>query len=122
MSDYLETHVISEGPYLPEAKYYAGNEDGKNVVIYIVAPGYTKEDFNISVTKDALKVTAAKKKDIPVNLYAQGFSNTFRRRVSDEEATLPITGDNTSVTYVNGILRIAIEIPVEMHPTTLEVK
>lgn len=122
MNDYLETHIVSETPYLPEAKYFARNEDGKEVAIYIVAPGYEKEDFDITVTKDALKITAAKKTSVPVSLYAQGFCNTFRRRVTEDDDILPITGDNTSVTYAGGILRVAITIPSELHPTKLAVK
>ena len=119
----LETHLVSNTAYRPEAPFYARNEDGTAVVIYIVAPGYTKEDIEITVTKEALTVSAGKKKDIPVNLYAQGFKNAFSRRMAEEDVdVLPITGENTTVSYEAGLVRIAIEIPTELHPTKLSIK
>jgi len=121
MYNTLETHLISQGNSAPEAKYVVRNEDDENIVIYIVAPGYEKADFDVTVTKEKLTVSANKKKDVPLGLYAQGFSNSFNRRTEGEDL-LEITGKNTKVTYDGGVLRIAIAIPEELHPEQIAVE
>ena len=119
----LETHLVSQEAYKPEAPFYARNEEGKTVAIYIVAAGYDKDDIDIVVTKEALTISAAKKKGVPLDLYAQGFKNVLSRRIAeDDEGVLPITAENTTVAYEDGILRIAIDIPKELHPTKISIK
>lgn len=112
----IERIATVNNNYAPEPTF-EGYNDGKSVVIDILAPGFNIVDFKVSATKDALRV-AADESSADVATFAEPFFLSIPR---SKENQMPITKDTTTVTYVGGTLRVAIAIPESMKAVELNV-
>lgn len=84
-------------------------ENGKRFEIELAAPGFSKDDFKISVDSDILTITAEKeeeKKEVTEEYRRREFSyNAFSRSF-----TLPKTATNEKIDakYENGLLKLVV--------------
>lgn len=102
--------------YAPEPSFEAYN-DGTSVVIDVLAPGYNLADFKVTVTKDALRLSAGDSTS-SVDTFCEPFLLVIPRA---KENQMAITRDTTKVSYEAGTLRVAIAIPDAMKPVELNV-
>lgn len=85
-------------------------EDENAFVLELVAPGYIKENFNISIEEQMLKITADEMKhEIADEKFLR---KEFETRGINKSFALPKTVDveNISAQYTNGILSIKLPL------------
>jgi len=85
------------------------SEDEKNFIVDVIAPGFKKDDFNVSIDDDMLTISGEAKKEIKDDNVAYNrreYSyNSFTRSFS-----LPDNAkrDGINASYTDGILKLAI--------------
>ncbi|HNW88064.1 MAG TPA: Hsp20/alpha crystallin family protein [Bacteroidales bacterium] len=112
----IERIASVNNQYAPEPTFEAYN-DGKSVIVDVLAPGFNLVDFKVSATKDALRVSA-EESTAEVSTFAEPFLLAIPRA---KENQMPITKETTTVTYVAGTLRVAIAIPESMKAVELNI-
>ena len=103
------------------------SEDNENVVLEVAAPGLDKKDFNITVEKDQLIISATKEaqaEDKEEGKWTRGGFNyqSFKRsfHLSDKIET-----DKIEAEYNNGILKLVLPKKEEAKPkapATIDIK
>ncbi|MFL5789395.1 MAG: Hsp20/alpha crystallin family protein, partial [Flavisolibacter sp.] len=97
-------------------------EKEKGYSLEVVAPGFTKEDFRISLEKDLLTISAEKKSETDNNsekLILKEYSfKSFKRSftVSDD-----IDIENIEAKYENGVLLINLPRKEQVKETTKQI-
>lgn len=84
-------------------------EDQKAFYIELAAPGLEKEDFNVEIENDQLKISVQKGSKMEEN--KEGYSRKeFSYHSFTKSFTLPSTvaGDKIAANYVNGVLNIEL--------------
>ena len=101
---------------LPKWAGFAGKpavnirETDKSFVLEVAAPGYKREDFNISVENDLLTISTEQENKVEEN--EKGYTRReFSYSSFSRSFTLPesVNADNIKGTYANGIL--SVELP-----------
>ncbi len=97
-------------------------ETEKEYLLDVVAPGFTKEDFKISLENNLLTVSVEKKEET-VNegekqLRREYQFQSFKRSFTLDEK---INADEIAAHYVNGILTLNLPKKEEVKPTTKQI-
>lgn len=85
------------------------SDDGEEIVVVADLPGFEKEDIDLSVTEDALTVSATREQDesdeSETYVHRERSSESVRRTIS-----LPamVDADDASASYVNGVLTVTL--------------
>lgn len=90
-------------------------ESEQNFLLEIIAPGFTKEDFIISLNKNILTISAAKKVSEEVNekiIRREYTYSSFKRSFT---LTKGIDGEAISAEYVNGVLILSLPKKAEVN-------
>ena len=82
-------------------------ENKESFLIEIIAPGFSKEDLEISVEKDVLTVKGEKKdKDIQENVKIRLREYDFNNFTRSFHVGENVDGDSISASFVNGVLTL----------------
>ncbi len=95
----------------------------------VVAPGFDKTDFNISLEQDLLTISAERKNEVKEEKEVEGNEKLIRREYSFRSFKRSFTVDekidatNIAATYVNGVLTLNLPKKTEVKPaaTTISV-
>ncbi len=97
-------------------------ETDKNYSIEIVAPGFEKADFKISLEQQLLTISAEKKNEVKEEkekLIRSEYSyRSFKRSFTLDEKT---DGTNIDAKYVNGVLTLNLPKKEEVKPLVKEI-
>jgi HSP20 family protein len=101
------------------------SENDKNFMVDVVAPGFKKDDFKISVDEDMLTISAEAKKEstdegVEYNRREYSYSSFTRSFCLPDNAK----GDNIEANYSDGVLKLTIpKNEVKTKPTkTIPIK
>jgi len=97
-------------------------ETDKNYSIEIVAPGFEKTDFKVSLERQLLTITAEKKNDVKEENEKQ-IRNEYSYRSFKRSFTLDEKTDGTKIDakYVNGVLTLNLPKKEEVKPVVKEI-
>ncbi len=97
-------------------------EDDKGYSIDVVAPGFDKSDFSISLEKDLLTV-AAEKKNEEKKENGKQIRNEYNYRSFKRSFTLneKCDGSNIDAKYVNGVLTLNLAKKEEVKPSVQQI-
>ena len=113
----LPTRVFNNGNYgLPAVNI---KEDDERYTLEVVAPGRKREDFNVEVENDLLRISAERKvenseKDAEDNYTRREFSYTSFARSFQLPET--VAADNIAARYENGVLYLELPKKEEAKP------
>lgn len=102
-------------------------ETDKNYSIEVVAPGFEKTDFKISLEKQLLTISAEKKTEVKENtdnnpsekqIRKEYSYRSFKRSFTLDEKT---DGTNIDAKYVNGVLTLNLPKKEEVKPSVKEI-
>lgn len=92
-------------------------ESGNGYVLEVIAPGFEKENFSISLDKNILTIAAEKKQEEETTsekyLQKEYATKSFKRSFTLNE---DINAENISATYVNGVLTLNLQKKEEVKP------
>lgn len=97
-------------------------ETDKAIVLDVVAPGFEKTDFNVSIEQNLLTISAEKKDEVkPENekqIRREYVFRSFKRTFTLDEQ---VDASDISAVYVNGILTLNLpkKAPVKPETTTI---
>ena len=103
-------------------------ETEKNYSIEVVAPGFEKTDFKISLEQQLLTISAEKKNEVKEDtgnnrnekqIRKEYSYRTFKRSFTLDEKT---DGTNIDAKYVNGVLTLNLPKKEEVKPSVQEIK
>lgn len=131
LKNLLGTDVFNDDFFEEDSLMPAMNvkETKNNLIVELAAPGFSKNDFEITLDDNVLHVSATKSKeeideDEDSGYSRQEFSyNSFRRSVKLPNAIKDNDGD-VKATYKHGILKISLKKKAdtkEIHSKTIEV-
>jgi HSP20 family protein len=97
-------------------------ETDKNYNIEIVAPGFEKSDFNISLDQQILTVSADKQNEVKAENEKQ-IRNEYSYRSFKRSFTLNDKTDGTGIDakYVNGVLTLNLPKKEEVKPSVQQI-
>jgi len=102
-------------------------ETDRNYTIEVVAPGFEKTDFKISLEQQLLTISAEKKNEVKEDSDNGGKEKqirkeysyrTFKRSFTLDEKT---DGTNIDARYVNGVLTLTLPKKEEVKPSAQEI-
>lgn len=99
-------------------------EEGDNVVVKIVAPGFTKEDIDVSVESGKVTVVGKSQNVIEEKEKSRKY---YRKEISQRSftrsCTLPVdvTADKAQATFKDGILTVTLPKSEEAKPKKISV-
>ena len=102
-------------------------ETDRNYIIEVVAPGFEKTDFKISLEQQLLTISAEKKNEVKEDSDNGGKEKqirkeysyrTFKRSFTLDEKT---DGTNIDARYVNGVLTLTLPKKEEVKPSAQEI-
>ena len=97
-------------------------ETDKNYSVEIVAPGFEKADFKVSLEQQLLTISAEKKNEVKEEkekLIRSEYSyRSFKRSFTLDEKT---DGTNIDAKYVNGVLTLNLPKKEEVKPLVKEI-
>jgi HSP20 family protein len=98
-------------------------EAGNSFEMELVAPGFAKEDFKISLENNVLTVSAEKKEEVKVENEKQirkeyNFKSFKRSFTVDEK----IDATKIEASYINGVLRLNLPKKVDVKTPATEIK
>ena len=102
-------------------------ETDKNYSIEVVAPGFEKTDFKISLEQQLLTISAEKKNEVKEDsdnnrnekqIRKEYSFRTFKRSFTLDEKT---DGTNIDARYVNGVLTLNLPKKEEVKPSVQEI-
>lgn len=94
-------------------------EDNDGFEVQLAAPGYVKEDFNVSVDNDRLVISANMEKEHTEEENGQYTRREFMSRSFERSFTLPkntINTDAVEAKYENGVLKLTLPKLDEVKP------
>ena len=102
-------------------------ETEKNYIIEVVAPGFEKTDFKISLEQQLLTISTEKKNEVKEDsdnnqnekqIRKEYSYRTFKRSFTLDEKT---DGSNIDAKYVNGVLTLNLPKKEEVKPSVQEI-
>jgi HSP20 family protein len=128
----LVDDLFTELPLLFKTEFNQANRKGSVPVnvketdgayeMEVVAPGFEKTDFKISVDKGLLTVSAEKKDDVkeenPKQIRREYSYSSFKRSFTLDEK---IDATNIAASYINGVLTLNLPKKVEVKAPVTEI-
>ena len=98
-------------------------EKENEFVIDVIAPGWDKQDFKISLDKGLLTISAERKNETENNNHKQvrkefNFSSFKRSFTVDDK----VNTENIAAQYVNGVLRVSLPKKEEVKASAKEIE
>jgi len=100
-------------------------DDDENVIVKIKAPGFEKEDFDISVEDNVLTVSGSiKEEKEEEDKKKKYYYRELRRESFSRSVTLPVrvVSENADAEYKKGILTVSLPKSEEIKPKKITVK
>jgi HSP20 family protein len=98
-------------------------ETGTNFEMEIIAPGFAKEDFKITLENGLLTVSAEKKEDMNAEnekqIRREYSFKSFKRSFTIDDK---IDATQIDASYINGVLRLNLPKKAEVKPSATEIK
>ncbi len=95
-------------------------EEDDHYIITLKVPGYSKEDFKVSLSENILSVKAELDKSEQIEFkYREFTKKSFNRQFELNEK---IDTDAIKAEYVDGILNIRLEKKKDFHRTTVDIE
>ncbi len=125
--------LFNELPVLPKNDCWVGmvpvniKEMDKNFIIEVIAPGFDKSEFNISLDQQLLTISAEKKNKVKEDQENIGTEKQIRKEYSFRTFKRSFTlddktdGTNIDAKYVNGILTLNLPRKEEVKPSIKEI-
>lgn len=113
--DFTNRNFSTTNTTLPSVNIKESTEDFE---VEVAAPGFDKNDFNIELNHDLLKISSEKKLESETQGNQQFTKREFSYQSFSRSFTLPNTADSEKIEakYENGILRIVIPKKEEAKP------
>ena len=97
-------------------------ETEKGYTVEVVAPGFEKSDFNVSLDRDLLTISAEKKNETKEEnektIRSEYSYSSFKRSFTLDEN---IDGSNIDAKYVNGVLTLNLPRKAEVKPAVKQI-
>ena len=106
----------SMSDYIPAVNV---KEDDNGFEVELAAPGFKREDFNVSVDNDRLVITAKMEEEHTEEEQGKYTRREFSARAFERSFTLPkntVNTDSVEAKYENGVLKLSLPKLDEVKP------
>lgn len=100
-------------------------EDDDNVTVKFSAPGYEKENFEISIEDDVLTISANIESETEEeNKKKKYYYREMKKQSFSRSISLPVrvVGDKANAEYKNGVLAVTLPKAEEVKPKKIDIK